>query len=165
MLTQEQLMRKRVALDNDTLQNIHNLIKERKKRNLTLKELSIKTGINESTLTKYENGTYLPSLGNYIILTNFFGWDTENNPNYIFFQKYSFSRIIKELHKKKKRYGFEHKEISELLHISIRSSVNIFNGLKNASPNLFTEVLNLFEDEKKREQIRNELIKKVKCET
>ncbi|MFT8347646.1 helix-turn-helix domain-containing protein [Clostridium saccharoperbutylacetonicum] len=54
-----------------------NLIRFRKLNNLTQKELSLLTGINKSSISKYERGELFPSRKNSIILADFFRLDTK----------------------------------------------------------------------------------------
>ncbi len=46
--------------------------KLRKKQNLTIKELSLKTGISESTLTNIENNKVIPRLRTLLKLVKFY---------------------------------------------------------------------------------------------
>ncbi|WP_162257644.1 helix-turn-helix domain-containing protein, partial [Ligilactobacillus equi] len=57
---------------------MENRIKElRKKKGLTLKQLSEKVGISNPTLSRYEKGTRNPKIENWHKLANFFGVTVE----------------------------------------------------------------------------------------
>lgn len=47
----------------------------RRRRCITGKELSAKTGVNESSLSRIERGLLRPSLTNLDKLAQYFGWD------------------------------------------------------------------------------------------
>lgn len=84
MLTEEQLRRKYLYLDEETQRNLEKMSLERARKGITRKELSAQTGIPQSCLVRYEHGTGYPTQGNYQKLAYFFGWDIRENANYIF---------------------------------------------------------------------------------
>lgn len=60
------------------IENIGSLVSKRIKAGLSIKELSLLTGVSKLSLYRYENGT-LPSGKNYNKIAKYFGWELVDN--------------------------------------------------------------------------------------
>ena len=58
----------------DCVENLRNL---RKNQNITQLDLQMRTGIDQSLLSKYENSERMPTIENLIILAGYFGTSTD----------------------------------------------------------------------------------------
>lgn len=159
MLTIEQIGRKQIYLDAQTLQNLRGLRNERLTRGLTQNEISCQIGIPLKTWRLYEYGKSVPTLERYVRLSEYFNWDMKNNPNCIYYQMAQRRNIRKWLMTRRIHYGYELKELSEELKISDTSIENAIYQRENASLNNFGLLYELFTEEQRQEKFRDELLK------
>lgn len=159
MLSQEELGRTFLSGDEETLKNMRSIRMERKKRNLSARQVAESLGIPLSSLYNYELGRNLPTLARYIAIAEFFGWNIQDNPNYIFYHEFLSTQNHYKLKKYKHSYDISTSELSKLTNYSEVPIGNIFRRCKGANPRIFARLLAVFEDEKRREDLRNELLR------
>ena len=157
MLTLEKLRRKQIFPDDETLKNLRNIKSARKSLGLTLKALSGRTGINLYLLSDYENQRCRPTLGKYIKLADFFGWDISKSINYRFWHQFLSLHHERELKKKKLRFNLSNNEIANLLGVKCDMVRNTLNRGYKGSANIFAGILAIYDDEQRREFLIREL--------
>ena len=160
MLTIEQIKRKQIYLDEQTLSNLRGLRNERLRRGLTQNEISCQIGIPLKTWRLYEYVKSVPTLERYVRLSEYFNWDMENNLNCIYYRMVQGRNIRKWLMTRRIHYGYELKELSEELKISDTSLENAIYQRENASLNNFVLLYELFTEEQRQEKFRDELLRK-----
>ena len=141
--------------DKTTLNFLASLKERRKNFNLTLRALSIKTGITNSCLLYYERGKRYPCLKNLIKLAEFYGADISESINW---KVYHGKIKLCELLQQKIKYALSYDEISSECEISKISLFRALNGKPKGSIRGLGQLIDVLEREKEREKFRNELL-------
>ena len=157
MLTEEQLKRKYLYLDEETLRNLERMVSERKRRGITRKDLSAQTGIPQSCLARYEHGTGYPTQGNYLKLAEFFEWDIRGNANYIFSHRELALKQCRALRAEKNATGWDYEELGQELNISRQVVQATCRLTPQGTARTFGKLLEVFAEERRRERIRRKM--------
>ena len=154
MLTEEQLKRKYLYLDEETLRNLERMVSERKRRGITRKELSALTGIPQSCLARYEHGTGYPTQGNYMKLADFFGWDIRGNANYIFSHRELAMKKCRALRARKESRGWDYAELSRELNTLPQIVSGTCKLTRQGTARTFGKLCEVFAEERQLEKQR-----------
>ena len=156
--TEQRIRRKRIYLDEATRMNLQNLSYERQQRGLTVKSAAEQLNISRKTLWNYENGKCIPSLSVYIRMSEYFGWEMDSNPNCIFYRLVCCGQLKQWLKKRIRQYSYTIPELSKHLNISSDTVDNLLYRKTHDSPCTFGRLYELFIEEARREEFRNELL-------
>ena len=149
---------KKIYLNEATIRNLQGLKAERIARGLTQSEIASELEIPFRSWRNYERQFRVPRLQRYILFTLYFGWDMETNPNCIFYKLAKKSKLKSWVQMNKDRYGYTISELAESLDTSITAVEDVVYGFKTCTLLVFGRMYELFEHEKKQEQIREGLL-------
>lgn len=158
MLTEQQLRRKHIYLDAETVENVKSLISERKRKGVTQREVSEETGIPQSNIARYERGEICPTLGKYLKLAEYFGWDIRGSVNYIFSHKDKAIQKSQTLRKRKRAGGWNYEELSREVNTTRQAVQGTCNLTRDASARTFGRLMELFEREKRLDQVKRDVM-------
>ena len=147
---------KHLLLDENTLSFLRRIKADREKQGLSLRKLTRLLGLKDhNNIYLYEHGKVAPSLGTFLKLAEFFGWDISKNPNYIF---YSGFFNPDELKKIRKHFSFTNKELAHIIGVNEMTISYLFAKPELATIKTVNKILEIFADEERREKIRDEIL-------
>ena len=157
VLTDEELRRKYLYLDDETVRNLENMPLERKRKGITRKELSAQTGIPQSCLMTYEHGTGYPTLGNYEKLAEFFGWDIKGSANYIFSHRKLAVRQCRAMRARKALAGWDYEELGHEVNVSRQVVQATCKMTRQGTARTFGKLMEVFAEDRRRERMMRQV--------
>ena len=149
---------KRLFLDDDTLNHLRSIRAERKRLGLSQAELAAILNISIDRISVYELGKEYPCLLTYINMANFFHWDIQHNPNYLFYRNYQV--LVRKLNLLKHKYNYTYSELGKDTNLTENSIYRLLKKYPDMSISSFVAVLNLLNAEDERSKIRSKLLRR-----
>ena len=147
---------KSLFLDENTLSLLRRIKFDRALHGLNQTQLAHLLGIKDyRSISRYERGKRIPNLGNFFKLAEIFNWNILDNPNYIFYSGFLCSDELKGF---KRRFHFSNYELANIIGADESTVSFLFSNSPQATPDAFGKILNVFEDEERREKIRDEIL-------
>ena len=148
---------KRLFLDDDTLNHLRTIRQERKRLGLSQAGLAAMLNIRIDRISAYELGKEYPCLLTYIDMANFFQWDIQLNPNYLFYRNYQ--ALVRKLNLLKHKYNYTYSELGQDANLSENGIYRLLKKYPDMSISSFVAVLNVLNDEDERSKLRSKLLR------
>ena len=146
---------KKICLDEVSVRLLRSLKSERQKLGITQEELGKLIGATRSIISTYEVGYRLPTVGYFVKLAEFFGYDLSSSVNY----KYWHGQIEWwKLREQLRYYGFTCGELSDYIGYCKRVVCAALHNESDFSLDCLNAILEIFEDERRLLKFRNELL-------